>query len=176
VRTHERHDAEIWVPLAQIRISTRRRRGLSSATVERYREWLEQGREAPAVRLARDGDGFVIRDGRHRVAAALAAGHAVVKAELRRIAGWFGRRASPLALACIRRSVWGRGSGGGAPRLHRGGAGSTPAVSTSRLRSVNGKHTPFVRPKCGFDSCRRLLASLAGGLFQAGEAGPPEPA
>jgi hypothetical protein len=29
VRAHERHDAEIWVPLAQNRISTRRRRGLS---------------------------------------------------------------------------------------------------------------------------------------------------
>ena len=90
------HEAEIWVPLAQIRISTRRRRGLSSATVERYREWLEQGREAPPVRLARDGDGFVVRDGRHRVAASLAAGHAVVKAELRRIAGWFGWRQAPL--------------------------------------------------------------------------------
>ena len=25
-----------------------------------------------------------------------------------------------------------------------------------RLRSVNGKHTPFVRPGCGFESCRRL--------------------
>jgi hypothetical protein len=50
-------------------------------------------------------------------------------------------------------------------------AGSTPAVSTPRerqgsrfaalflssLRSVNGKHAPFVRTKCGFDSCRRLL-------------------
>jgi hypothetical protein len=41
--------------------------------------------------------------------------------------------------------------------LHRGGAGSTPAVSTQCLRSVNGKHAPFVRPRCGFDSCRRLL-------------------
>ena len=28
--------------------------------------------------------------------------------------------------------------------------------SPSRLRSVNGKHTPFVRPGCGFESCRRL--------------------
>ena len=35
--------------------------------------------------------------------------------------------------------------------------GSTPTVSTSCLRSVNGKHAPFVRPRCGFDSCRRLL-------------------
>jgi hypothetical protein len=25
------------------------------------------------------------------------------------------------------------------------------------LRSVNGKHAPFVRPRCGFDSCRGLL-------------------
>ena len=98
VYARDDHEAEIWVPLAQIRISTRRRRGLSSATVERYREWLEQGRAAPPVRLARDGDGFVVRDGRHRVAAALVAGHAVVKAELRRIAGWFGWRQAPLAL------------------------------------------------------------------------------
>ena len=36
--------------------------------------------------------------------------------------------------------------------------GSTPTVSIHpSLRSVNGKHAPFVRPKCGFDSCRRLL-------------------
>jgi hypothetical protein len=27
----------------------------------------------------------------------------------------------------------------------------------SSLRSVNGKHAPVVRPRCGFDSCRRLL-------------------
>jgi hypothetical protein len=143
VRAHERHDAELWVPLAQIRISTRRRRGLSSATVERYREWLEQGREAPPVRLARDGDGFVVRDGRHRVAAALAAGHAVVKAELRWIAGWLGWRTAVPRARLHRPSTWGRGSGGGAPRLHRGGAGSTPAVSTSRLRSVNGSTRPL---------------------------------
>ena len=26
------------------------------------------------------------------------------------------------------------------------------------LRSVNGKHAPFVRPRCGFNSCRRLLS------------------
>jgi hypothetical protein len=31
----------------------------------------------------------------------------------------------------------------------------------SRLRSVNGKHTPFVRPGCGFESCRRLYAPVA---------------
>ena len=30
-------------------------------------------------------------------------------------------------------------------------------LTHSGLRSVNGKHAPFVRPRCGFDSCRRLL-------------------
>jgi hypothetical protein len=38
--------AEIWVPLAQVRLGERRARSLSAATVERYRQWLEQGREA----------------------------------------------------------------------------------------------------------------------------------
>jgi ParB-like chromosome segregation protein Spo0J len=52
--------------------------------VERYREWLEQGREAPPVRLARDGGGFVVRDGRHRVAAAEAAGFVAIEAEVER--------------------------------------------------------------------------------------------
>jgi hypothetical protein len=37
--------------------------------------------------------------------------------------------------------------------------GSIPTVSirVQRLRSVNGKHAPFVRPRCGFNSCRRLF-------------------
>src|SRR5215210_3050456 len=38
--------------------------------------------------------------------------------------------------------------------------------SPSGLRSVNGKHAPFVRPKCGFNSCRRLLRA---GVAQSGE-------
>jgi hypothetical protein len=38
----------------------------------------------------------------------------------------------------------------------REGEGSSPSGSTSCLRSVNGKHAPFVRPRCGFNSCRRL--------------------
>ena len=79
--------AAIWVPLAQVRVGERRARSLSAATVERYRQWLEQGREAPPVRLVRLGDEFVVRDGRHRVAAALAAGHLDIKAVVRRIAG-----------------------------------------------------------------------------------------
>ena len=44
--------ATIWAPLAQVRISERRSRSVSQSTVERYRSWLEQGREPPPVRLA----------------------------------------------------------------------------------------------------------------------------
>ena len=144
----------IWAPLAEIRMSDRTARRLSAATVERYRVWLEQGREAPPVRLARTGEGFAIRDGRHRVAAALAAGHTLIEAEVWAIARLVWRMLHP------RETLAPPSPGtpdGRTPRLHRGRVGSTPAVSTSRLRSVNGKHAPFVRPRCGFDSCRRLL-------------------
>ncbi len=121
----------IWAPLAEIHISKRAARTLSAATVERYRHWLEQGREAPPVRLARLGDGFVVRDGRHRVAAALEAGHTVIEAEVRPIARLWRSLLVGMREAVRRRfpPIWGRGSDGRAPRLHRGGAGSTPAVS-----------------------------------------------
>ena len=95
----------IWAPLADIRISERAARTLSAATVERYRQWLEQGREAPPVRLARHGNGFVVRDGRHRVAAAIEAGHTVIEAEVRPIAPFhrFGRWLIGLREAARRR-------------------------------------------------------------------------
>ena len=92
MRKNERCPATIWVELDRIRVSERRRRSINRATVERYRRWLEQGREAPPVRLARLGDAYVVRDGRHRVAAALAAGHDLVEAVLNRIRGWLVRR------------------------------------------------------------------------------------
>ena len=122
----------IWAPLAEIRISERAARTLSRATVERYRQWLEQGREAPPVRLARLDEGFVVRDGRHRVAAALEAGHTVIEAEVRPITRFWRWLREAMGEAARRRfpPIWGRGSDGRAPRLHRGGAGSTPAVST----------------------------------------------
>jgi hypothetical protein len=49
-------------------------------------------------------------------------------------------------------------------RLHQDWLGVT-ALSGLRpspcLRSVNGKHAPFVRPRCGFDSCRRLMCACS---------------
>jgi hypothetical protein len=59
-------------------------RALSAPTVELYRRWLETGREAPPVQLVRHGDRYRVRDGRHRIAAAVAAGHMFVEAEVRR--------------------------------------------------------------------------------------------
>ena len=81
----------IWAPLAAIAMSERARRSLNAATIERYRGWLEQGRDAPAIRIARVGDVYVVRDGRHRVAAALAADDRFIEAKVRPIARWLRR-------------------------------------------------------------------------------------
>jgi hypothetical protein len=89
---NDRRTATIWVPLAEIQIGNRRRRTIDRSTVERYRRWLEQGFDPPPVRLARHGDAYLVRDGRHRIVAALAAGYTVVEAVLQRIVGWLGRR------------------------------------------------------------------------------------
>jgi hypothetical protein len=48
-----------------------------------------------------------------------------------------------------------------APRLQRGRCRFESDRLHQSLRSVNGKHAPFVRPRCGFDSCRRLHADVA---------------
>ena len=150
----------IWASLDEIRIGERTVARLSTATIELYRVWLEQGREAPPVRLARHGDEFVVRDGRHRVAAALAAGHRFIEAEVR-----------PIARLIRRLSAIARSPSDGRRRSERGDevlpeehlacteeewVRLPPSPCSSGLRSVNGKHTPFVRMRCGFDSCRRL--------------------
>ena len=126
-----RQPASTWVLLADVRMSERRRQGLSAQKVELYRQWLEDGRHAPPVGLARDGGGFVVRDGRHRVAAALAAGHVGIEAVLRRLLGM---------------KLWWR-----APRLQRGGAGSNPAVSITWGRSMRSAIAPAGVP----GSCSR---------------------
>ena len=61
------------------------------------------------MRLARQGDAFVVRDGRHRVAAALAAGHRFIEAEVR-----------PIARLIRRLSAIARSPSGGRRRSERG--------------------------------------------------------
>ena len=99
MRKSLRSTPTVWVTLAEIQISNRNSRSINQATVELYRRRLEQGFDPPPVRLARHGDAYVVRDGRHRVAAALAAGHGAVEALLERIRGWLGRRSDPPGLS-----------------------------------------------------------------------------
>ena len=134
---------------------------VSAATVEGYRTWLEDGREAPPLRRSSRRP-FLVRDGRHRLTAARAAGHTLIEAEVRRrdlASHGSGGAQSPSKL------VW--------PVSPKNISGDEALVAErlvfteeerfisrrlhSSLRSVNGKHAPFVRPRCGFDSCRRLL-------------------
>jgi hypothetical protein len=123
----------ICAPLLEIAISERTLRSLSETTVARYRGWREQGREAPAIRIARVGDVYVVRDGRHRVAAALAAGHRFIEAEVRPIANWLRR------LGRIARRLLGGGS---------------PAAQTLGMRFFR-KNASLAPRRSGFDS-RRL--------------------
>ena len=127
----------VWAPLAEIAISERTLRSLSAATVERYRAWLEQGREAPAIRIARAGDVYVVRDGRHRVAAALAAGHRFIEAKVQPIVGLLRR------LGRSARSLLG---------------GASPAAQTTGMRFF-WKNASLAPRRSGFDP--RRLHSLA---------------
>ena len=157
----ERLTKTMCVSLADVRIGQRRRRSVNASKVEQYRQWLEQGRQAPPVRLARDGAGYVVRDGRHRVVAAVAAGHADIDAvvsaiaslilALTRRAGRARHRGLPTARAAATRrrsstartTTWGC-LVGRAPRLQRGRAGSTPAVSTPAWgRSTRKESAPL---------------------------------
>lgn len=121
-----------WASLDEIRIGERTVARLSASTVERYRQWLEEGRDAPPVRLAPHGDGFVVRDGRHRVAAALEAGHRFIEAEVRPIAWLLGRLSSIVRLSG-RRSLAARNPGDALWRVPLActeqGVGSIPTVS-----------------------------------------------
>ena len=94
------------------------------------------------MRLARHGDGFVLRDGRHRVAAALAAGLVVIEAEVARSLRAFLAR---LVAACGIRSTERR------PR-------AAARLGTKLFR----KSTSLAPRRSGFDS-RRLHRPACGG-------------
>ena len=171
--TDARQDAlfttSTWVPVARIRISPRRTRGLSPATVELYRRWLEEGREAPPVRLIRDGDGFLVRDGRHRIAAARAAGHGFVEAHVREV----GHRRStdssdePPALESDHtKRAWGRSfcrrnaslaprkSGFDSRRLHSWGRSMRSAIAPARVPGSCLAKPDKAAGRRGFESLR----------------------
>ena len=154
--------ATIWAPLTEIRISDRSLRSLSVATVEQYRAWLEQGREAPPIRIARVGDAYVVRDGRHRVAAALAAGYGFIEAEVRPIGRWLLTRLRSIArlrAAATRTAArpWGRGSSGKNASL----APRRCGFESRRLHQASVVSTASTRPLYG----RGAGSTPAGGSF-----------
>jgi hypothetical protein len=165
MREH-RHPASTWVLLADVRISERRRQGLSAPKVELFRQWLEDGRLAPPVRLARDGDGFVVRDGRHRVAASLAAGHVGIEAVLRRLLGtklWW--RSTSLAPRTGRvrlppSPLGVQGVLGSTARFQRARQGSTPCGRSSGDRSVFGCTPPCQGGRAGSNPAGRSYGSF----------------
>ena len=160
--TVNRYEHEtIWASLDEIRIGERTVARLSTATVELVPRVARAGSRGTAGATRTPGDAFVVRDGRHRVAAALAAGHTVIEAEVRPIGrirvvdrSWIASRSSGGSARAARSHLGTRS--GSASRLHRAGRGFDSHRLHPGLRSVNGKHAPFVRPRCGFDSCRRL--------------------
>jgi hypothetical protein len=145
----ERPTNTICVSLVDVRISERHRRSINASKVEQYRQWLEQGREAPPVRLARDGAGYVVRDGRHRVAAAVAAGYADIDAVLSAVAR--------LILALTRRAGRARGRGLLTARAAAGRRRSSTARTTHP--GMSGWQNASLAPRQGgFDSRRLHLA------------------
>ncbi len=161
----------IWASLDEIRIGERTVARLSASTVELYRLWLEQGREAPPVRLARAGDTFVVRDGRHRVAAALAAGHTVIEAEVRPI----GRIRSLITAVAMRWRNTTRRSGDAGRSISPGGAlwgvplacteqgvGSIPTVSIQASVVSTASTRPLYGRGAGSTPAGGSLANLTG--------------
>ena len=144
----ERLTKTMCVSLADVRIGQRRRRSVNASKVEQYRQWLEQGRQAPPVRLARDGAGYVVRDGRHRVVAAFAAGHADIDAVVSAIAS--------LILALTRR---GTRVIVGFRQLERRPFAAARAQHNDNLGMSGWQSASLATRQGGFDS-RRLHSSL----------------
>jgi hypothetical protein len=149
------------VSLADVRIGKRRRRSVNAAKVEQFRQWLEQGRQAPPVRLVRDGAGYVVRDGRHRVVAAVAAGYADIDAVVSATAS--------LILALTRRA--GRASSW-APDSSSGGHSPPLGRNTNDNLGMSGwQSASLATRQGGFDSRRlHLLGAAAreGGVPRSG--------
>lgn len=72
------------IVLDEVVIAKKRRRGVCLKTVERYRKLMEMGVEMPPVTVTQTIQGtYAVRDGRHRVMAARAAGEILIEAVVR---------------------------------------------------------------------------------------------
>ena len=69
------------IAIDAIRISNKRRKGISPRRVEELRQTIERDNDSLPVRLNALGDGtFTVRDGRHRLKAYKNAGHTLILA------------------------------------------------------------------------------------------------
>ena len=165
----------IWASLDDIRIGERTVSRLSASTVERYREWLEQGprhrrfdsrateTRSSCVTAATAWQPLCGRTHRDR------GGGAPIGRIRLLITAWI-HRGRAAACRAARPHPWGRALGS-ASRLHRAGRGFDSHVSTSCLRSVKRQARALYGRGAGSTPAGGSLASLAGRLLPAGEAG-----
>ncbi|OGZ07086.1 MAG: hypothetical protein A3C93_01670 [Candidatus Lloydbacteria bacterium RIFCSPHIGHO2_02_FULL_54_17] len=66
---------ELWLPISELRFTAKKRRGVSPKRVEELRREIEDGNDLRPIRVHALGDGtYIVKDGRHRIQAHLAAG------------------------------------------------------------------------------------------------------
>ncbi len=72
---------EVWLPINALRFTAKKRRGVSPKRVEELRREIEDGNAVHPIRVHALGDGtYIVKDGRHRIQAHLAAGIASIAA------------------------------------------------------------------------------------------------
>lgn len=78
----------MFIPIASIHYTTKKRRGVSPHRVEELRRELESGYDMPPIKVHAHGDGtYTLEDGRHRVQAHLAAGLSNILASVTNLLG-----------------------------------------------------------------------------------------
>jgi ParB-like chromosome segregation protein Spo0J len=73
-----RPDDCTYVQIARIHVSAKDRRRINAAKVDRYARLYEAGRDFPPIVVLANSDFYVVRDGRHRLAAQIEAGFTAV--------------------------------------------------------------------------------------------------
>lgn len=84
----------LYLPIEALHFTKKKRRGVSPKRVGELRQLIEMGSDLPPVRVHALGDGtYVVKDGRHRIQAHIAAGimliWAVVENIMRRVRNFF---------------------------------------------------------------------------------------
>ena len=82
----------LCVPISTLRYSQKKRHGVSRRRVEELRREIESDRDVLPIRVHTLGDGtYVVRDGRHRLEAHIAAGFSMIAVYVENLAKRFKR-------------------------------------------------------------------------------------